>query len=44
MKKITCIFLALTLILAACTGFSATKGEENALRKAQNYLEFMNFS
>ena len=42
MKRIISIVLLLTMI--ACTAVAATRGEENALGSALNYLSFMNFS
>ena len=44
MKRIFCLIFALILVTVSCIAFAATKGEENAVRKAQSYLDFISFS
>ena len=44
MKRFLCIVLSLMMILFCCNAIAVTKGEENAVKKAQSYLGFMNFS
>ncbi len=44
MKRFLAVTLSLILCLVTLVAFAATKGEQNALASALNYLSFMNFS
>ena len=44
MKRILCLFLTIIMVFACCSALAATKGEENALRKAQSYLNLLAMS
>ncbi len=44
MKRFLCVLLFLIICLDSGNVIAATKGEENALATAKDYLDFMNFS
>lgn len=44
MKRFIAIILCLVLFLTASVSFAATRGEENALQSAKDYLSFTHFS